>query len=847
MARCPFCGEDKLSLMPDPLSENGRWMHCQCGFQGDSLDLLSRVQKIPDVRETIRRGIATGLCSNAEEITSNLINSYLRFYYEFRRETVRQWDALRWKVSNKPNTEMINRLQNAGLWPGFGGAEHEGLSKFLGAAAAADVKNIFHEEILPKCEGTAIVLNYQDVPGRTCAFQFIGTRNSFLHFCRQDSSVGSDEGGLAMFETLDVFEDTVFALGDPIIALNLQRKNFSDSPVPLKMVVYNESTNRALNVLDARKVIFWAPELDWQVFAKARQAKNSCIALQPHIKACGGAGGIEDHLSSYAVDYTLQLMRNSAKPWMKVLVEWIVDDKQPETMVQEGLRSLNLTSPEKEQLLAQCEPPQRVRLEHALAGGHLTRSTISDGASIVAEPDCMMRLYPSQGRKDLICGANVNIYEEAVDPETSRTSWIGDVVCQGRRITFNSEVNRISKMGADEWLAKLLGSHGIPRPVMHPNWVGRFMFLWRMLNTPRATIAAKRLGVLRDGQILFPRFKMVDGVIKNEGTSILTDNAPGKNVCPPVARQPGRFDAPFDARSVWVLAGCAVIANWLIYLRELPSMPIALVGTRGSAAQAGIKALATGMDMNKLTLEYHPKKDARVWQQVGEFNYPAWIEPLSSGALQHLPELSSSIAAVCANQAEAAALATNGRWIRIFAPQLHLDQYPLPPFDDFLFYLLQLQKDKFSLPESPSTVEAVLASFCKWYGVYLKLDQAETYKQALKMLVPPTNPGDALLDLYFTLAHAGRLAVLHGKAATHESTRRVGVELYDNEAFLRAHPLRLICDTDCLPTIDGAAATRDFASRGLSVGTQLEHDGWKISREYWEQQATAWKARFLPS
>src|SRR4051812_4434033 len=122
--------------------------------------------------------------------------------------------------------------------------------------------------------------SYYDLPGRLCAFTFIGRdgtpadrvyrprrvldRGGSNQHARQPPYLA--EAGLAGLETVEAalpcFGRVAFAVGDVTLALRLQLRHFATSTRPLPLVCRHEGggalTRTAWRVLAGREVVFWA-------------------------------------------------------------------------------------------------------------------------------------------------------------------------------------------------------------------------------------------------------------------------------------------------------------------------------------------------------------------------------------------------------------------------------------------------------------------------------------------------------------------------------------------------------------------------------------------------------------
>ncbi len=148
--------------------------------------------------------------------------------------------------------------------------------RFVGVAKCTDIQNLFHPgsyavqprsnrdgKTSPRRGGgpgrsrlfsgedwdDALVIPFQDLPGRICGFLMIGRKGDpqagdifFKAANLQPSSVPLREAGLGMLDALEdgavePFGDTLFVFGDPIVGLHLQGRTFKMHCQPLPIVL----------------------------------------------------------------------------------------------------------------------------------------------------------------------------------------------------------------------------------------------------------------------------------------------------------------------------------------------------------------------------------------------------------------------------------------------------------------------------------------------------------------------------------------------------------------------------------------------------------------------------------
>src|SRR5512137_608722 len=285
VTRCPFCTSDTLCIMPDPMSGGATWLHCgDCGFCGDTIELYCKMHN-QEIREGIYRAISDGVAGAITDINDLIIGLYIEHYPEIRAKHQSVWKLVNGHVVGDLTPEIIGRIQADHLWTGWRGNGRDRFAMCLGAARRKEIVKFFpgEREIMPRDFRVPLVVNYQDVPGRISAFHFIGESGELsLKVLGTEVRQQAFEGGLAMLDFLRPFEGTVFAVGNPMVALHLHKLNFMDSNLPAKIICYNECTNSAWQYVNAKKVVFWDDEITWRIFDQAKRVQNAEIAVRPN-------------------------------------------------------------------------------------------------------------------------------------------------------------------------------------------------------------------------------------------------------------------------------------------------------------------------------------------------------------------------------------------------------------------------------------------------------------------------------------------------------------------------------------------------------------------------------------
>lgn len=846
---CPICNAKDMGIYLDPtVGGTSRWLYCRdCGFKGDTLALIKKMGNFPDISAAMRHGIDAGLCSVEEAtIDPREVDVYTQYYVDTRAQADKLWEAFQNETeSSTPKSDIIEKVQREHLWGGWRHGYQSRMTPLMGAALRGDVNKAFGYEVLPKKGFKAVlVMKYQDVPGRISSFGFVGDGGEqIIH------SIGPftehHDGGIAMLESLRSYEPVVFAVNDPVLAWQLHKRQFIDSDEMLKVVCYNSNTARAWTSVNADRVILWSAEINAELFRHARLINRAYITTVP--KAVDRERVIEQ-LAKHPISHFTAMMKNHALPWMKFLAGWIANESVRDGQIYEVLDSLELETGEREKLLAECEPSQRVRVEHYLGNKPRSVRTATISRSSVVDRGDGWRIVHRLKGEEVICDASIRVFNEIHNRATSTTYWRGEIVYKGRTVAFTDPVSLIEK-DPGRWLNDRTANAGMGCPIFNKNWSRHFLTLCKTFNDPKVVEMSSRLGVLEDGSIALPKFRLVEGAVSRDVYFLDTAVMPGMRVHEPVSRALRDSDKTFPARSAYIALGCAFIANWIAVGRLLQPLPIVAAGGAGSVVRSAAEHLQRSADMRKFMLARGTDKEVlEIRGEIAKYNYTSFIETQAAGALREYPVKNFDNILVCAEPIEASALTCSHPWIMVLAPRLRQDRETLPPFDDFLFYLMDLQSRKFALPECVYIVDAVLEDFCKWYSKHLGINQDATFIEARQMLSVPMWPGRNLVDLCCSLKRDGFIDVEITAKAWEETAIRnervaVLIDPISNRVFVSRPYLTQALRRAKLPLPVLGEITRDLLDRKILIESRSGIDGWILPKDFWDAQVSSWQSR----
>lgn len=833
-----------MSVYADPLAISSNWMYCRaCGVKGDTVEIFSKMRNL-DTRLALTRAISDGLANGDVDLSAESVNSYLINYPQRRAENQSAWDKLHANLTDNIHPELTKRLQNEHLWGSYGRESERRFWQFLGGGMRKEVEKLFDgRSFLPDTGFTSCLsMNFQDVPGRTCCFGFRGDNAEMVYKFMVDPSHTKKDGGLAMLETLGPFEGVVYALGDPTMALNLQRIMMLHTKVPAKIVVFNEHTQSAWQSVHAGKVVFWDNQVTWRLFDQARKVQNSHVAISPRPRQR------QDNLYAYIIDATapgvLDIMNRSSEPWHLCFAKWLTNPEMPESEAREAVNMLALNTYDRSKVIEVCPTARKARLETLLGELKIQQKAVFNRHNVIEQENGWWISYSASSR-ELVSDAVIKIHREVCDKSSGKSFWSGHIKFRNKPIPFNDPLEVIEK-DVEAWLRRYTIGEGLGTPIIKPTWVNHLLNIARVFSNPQAVLLEGQLGLQANGEFHLPRFKIADGRFIEKKGQLHIDMYPACDVVQPGKVMPLNQTGP--ACGVFAALTAAYMTNQVRRMRGLPPRPVGVVGSSMSTARVVMQKFAQGAGMHTHIL-LKVAATAMTRDKINEYDYPCYLEPNEPLKLSSYPPVSSDHTFIACETLEASALAAGGGWLLVHAPGTFTDQI-LPRFDDVLDYIASLQSRNFELKSDQPLATAILEDFCTWFGNG-RGDKDKMLAAGRQALYTPS-AGEALLDLTFGLIQCGRLFMEHeefvGTLAGRDQLKpdkrgKILLDDIENKVLIPRHNLQVALRAQCLPVPDLAIPTADLNRQELlRPGSELGH-GWVLEKEYWESRTQQWQWR----
>ena len=845
LAVCPFCRQHQFSIYMDPAVPDSKWMHCGgCHFSGDCVELYGRLKGSPNLTVAVRQAMLDGYSAVPDmHILGEDIETYVNQFPTRRKEHKAWWDRLRAGLKDNLSPDVVNRLQADHLWGGWCYGYQDRMLRFMGAGTRKDILEItgFADRVFPReMFKTALALNFQDAPGRICAFMFVGDSGFRVTRGLTDNV---QDGGLAMLDALLPHEKTVYAVDDPIVALHIQRKQFSDHPDPLKFVVYNYNTSASWSSVSADRVVLWSRVQDWNVFNHARRVRNGYVTSTPHIGE--SMDNLQDYLKSLPMAGIMKRIEKDARPWPEAFCTWLTSRDVSEAMARDAILKMELTPGEKQTIAEACPKDVYDRVMALMGESRHYVTKVMNGHPVTEREDGLYVFRQKLGEERIV-DALVRVESEICDRVTGKVIWKGHIRFKGTDIPYQAPAEIVERQ-FKSWLSGCTVRAGLGAPIMSHVWAPYMAQAAKMFSAPRSIESLSHIGVQVNGDVLFPQFKIVDGFVRDIST-FFGDNAPAARIPPPLSRTSQATDSCNPARSCWIALAAAYSANLMVEERQLPVLPVVLAGPYGSIARTVGRQFAKAADMPILPLDKSPKACDLAREKLNPYGYPSYVETSAPGQLRYYPVANRDNVVVAADILEAAAFAVGGRWLVIQAPKLYSENC-LPPLHDVFLYLADLQRRDYDLNAQVPLHEAILEDFCDWYARYLCFSQADTLAEARGLMQKQQPPGDCLLNLCYWLYSMGEMP-LHRhpfmaqllECGVFDTKEGIIMDEDAKKVFVSRRRLFKSIKVHQLPLPDVTMAVDDLVRRKLIADVEPDIDGWIVDMDHWNAQAKAWKA-----
>ena len=823
----------------------GRWYYCQsCGFRGDSIELYCEAHKLPDIRDAVFELLGKRILPLTREQTPlETVNKYVISYVQERKRFTDLFRTAQEGLAELDTTALA-LLDHHHLWLGYNaGHWHKHISKFVGLLHPETVRAYGFKMSRKSAFGRVLVCPFYDIPGRICAVKFYGFRGAVQ--TERAKFIAVTDDGLMMLDSLQLHNDSVIAMDDPIFALQLQRKQFNITNKPLNMVVYGSETSRAWQSVSARRVVFWDQEPeDYWTFKQALQHPRAYVTHHPQFIDQA------EFVSKKSLSLILDTLHNGAKPWAEAMKRVILEGEH--WKISDFVINMKLSAPDLQRIYDTCTPAEKQHVRRALGEVPFDRFVNVAGMRISESDDGWWIV--NQDNRELGCSVIIRLDSAIHVPDSDENYYEGTIISRGKQIQFRERMDTIEKQTAI-WLRNLMMRNGLGPPTVQRKVKAHLIEIAKQFQEPQYVQRSGRVGWNAELQgFVFPNFTIRYGSIDESNRALVYDkNVPAANVMP-VPPSSGEWDLMLDdtaeAAALWAGLSC-FMTNMIAPILSAPQLAVGFVGGSGSVARVVGKHLASELGMIQLQIQKpNSMIDYRLPKEQAH-GYPVWIDlsVMKRPVTSHFEANSSGNFMLDMSEGEATALGVGDQWAFVNAPVVANQSRKLPSLRGVMRYLVWLQSQSFVLQPASSLHESVLQSLNEWATADLNAVDHNVFKRAESMLWGPGrfNIDRRMLHLVFWLVSNGRLKLAMEpfyatfSGGSMPTKKGVLVDQAAGKVFINLLELGNVIRTSKLPSPDLDEAVRHALTDKQTTGFELGNDCFVVSHKYWSDELTRWR------
>lgn len=705
-----------------------------CDFHGDSIQLYAKLAKI-SIKDTAYKLLRGNMFTR--QVDTESIDVYLRKAKE--RQAVQEfWKDSRRRLSYKsPSSEHLSLLQRFHMALDYNPKWSGGLGRFVGGSTKERVADLFPQMDTPA--RNYLVLPYQDVPGRICSLLLLAGRRSIFYKVN-DWNESTEEGGLYMLETTTPNLPAIYALGDPMLALYMQRKRLLDSNKPLPIVAWNDDTNLAWGSIQAKRLIFWDRKISYRVIEQARRM-DGYITTYPSLGSQTVYEFVRDH---FGVNSIISGMDEHAKYWIDALVDYMLRSQPID--VADTLSQLALTANERQEVITRCPDKSIDRIQNYLDAAAVA-SSIKFDQRIITERNGTWVLRAGQNSpEELLSDAIIRIHKVMRHESEGKNYFSGVIEFEGRSVPFMNTLERVVNNTYD-WLVSTVVKAGLGMPNVNKKWKHKLINIAQSFEKPKIIPMAEKVGW--DGECFnFPMFAIMNGSFTNKPDVAYPESTPAADI-----HLPRRLD-PEDIETVvkniagiaefWALFSCLCANTMAVPFGLFTKDVRRSIGLLGSAADLTRHAVESAYSLTRIELSNMHWR--RYLKQAGQHDFPLILHhKVSSGLWKRIvswkQEADSNFITPLPIPA-AFSISITDDWLFVAGG----DEIEDLPSKDFIqkilpMYIARLQANNFELPSENNIWYSILDDLCIWIGdMYPEYGNPSEVFERAKTLVRIGNP-----------------------------------------------------------------------------------------------------------
>lgn len=436
------------------------------------------------IRAALLKYAAKNSSLPAEVTLPATVERYSREHIESRQRFATFWEEAKQRLLHRPGREIVTLLRQLNLYCEISQERWSaGPGKLLGSASRKSVELLFHPGIAKQDHNrisshrtvftgrnwqNVLIIPYYQLPGKLSGFVFLGS-GAILG----DSTKGivykaippvylaptkTINLGLGLLTTVQDAESKwgkiVFALEDPILALQLQMKQFFQNQRPLPLVTWSDRDDyppSTWHCLQNKKLVFWPRKFTSRVVGQAKH-NNAWIST------AGPAQDSDRSLESYVIDtFNKGLLRRivaKAKRWQKAMASRLGGVSNTEA--EELLLKLQLTASELNAVLQECDEETITRVQRLVREDIAEKVTVLNRREVYeTEQGWYLNSNSKSKPRELLCNAILRIDQVLYNQQTESAYYRGRVLFKGKQIPF-CDTQTAVESNTGKWLQQLL-------------------------------------------------------------------------------------------------------------------------------------------------------------------------------------------------------------------------------------------------------------------------------------------------------------------------------------------------------------------------------------------------------
>lgn len=504
VAQCPVNPEHKFRLHPD---DTAIWGACdQCGFTGDSLDILRAKFKNTSVELTLCKLEEMGVL---RDVPRDAISDYQA--HKAKRES---WNLFQEHANHRLADKGYDArvLNQFWAYPTSTHGWKAGFGRFAGSATKQELSELFGTS-MGRASEEALVLPYYDMPGRMANMRIVSYN---AHGMVMVDKPTSRSGGLFMLGSVAPGSEYVIAVDDPALACRIQMRQMESFPTQLPVVAWHPETRYW--PITPKRAVFWAPNPTVQMFNQARKLPGACICTPRDSR------DFEQILKENSIKNWVHHVMVESQPWCLALKGTLLS--MPEHEAAKFARDLDITPLETGELLFECTADEKKQLSEILDLRTSVRNVMT-GDSKVIDRDGAWWTHTDKGRLIRVTNAPFSI-DRTAHYEGKGSYLVGTVTMGGKAEKFMAPADEFMS-NPTKWLRKFTLQKGLGVVQTMAGWNHRLMEIAFSFGTdkPPHTDGKAIVGWTNTlDKFIFPNVALVSGRVDECDMGLPPDDMP---------------------------------------------------------------------------------------------------------------------------------------------------------------------------------------------------------------------------------------------------------------------------------------------------------------------------------